>query len=90
MTEAEKWFREIRHALKEENIIVPDVVLTCMRRFMEVASRKVRGGFLAAADIAVCHWLVPALLWSQSDNEKMQEMMAGLPRTLEQLRVGRK
>ena len=87
MTEAEKWFREIRHALKEENIIVPDVVLTCMRRFMEVASRKVRGGFLAAADIAVCHWLVPALLWSQCDHDKMLKTMAGLPRTLEQLRA---
>ena len=87
MDEAEKWFRELRHSLKEENIIVPDVVLTCMRRFMEVASRKVRGGFLAAADIAVCHWIVPALLWSQCDREKMMQTMAGLPRTLEQLRV---
>lgn len=87
MTEAEKWFRELRHALKEENIIVPDVVLTCMRRFMEVASRKVRGGFLAAADIAVCNWLVPALLWSGCDREKMMQTMAGLPRTLEQLRI---
>lgn len=87
MDEAEKWFRELRHAMKEENIIVPDVVLTCMRRFMEVASRKVRGGFLAAADIAVCHWIVPALLWSECDREKMLQTMAGLPRTLEQLRV---
>jgi len=86
MDEAEKWFRELRHAMKEENIIVPDVVLTCMRRFMEVASRKVRGGFLAAADIAVCHWIVPALLWSNCDREKMMQTMAGLPRTLEQLR----
>ena len=88
MDEAEKWFRELRHAMKEESIIVPDVVLTCMRRFMEVASRKVRGGFLAAADIAVCHWIVPALLWNQCDREKMMRTMAGLPRTLEQLRLG--
>ena len=87
MDEAEKWFRELRHALKEENIIVPDVVLTCMRRFMEVASRKVRGGFLAAADIAVSHWIVPALLWSQCDTEKMLKTFAGLPRTLEQIRL---
>jgi len=87
MSEAEKWFRELRHALKEENIIVPDVVLTCMRRFMEVASRKVRGGFLAAADIAVSHWIVPALLWSGCDLEKMTQTLAGLPRTLEQLRM---
>ncbi len=87
MDEAEKWFRELRHSLKEENIIVPDVVLTCMRRFMEVASRKVRGGFLAAADIAVSHWIVPALLWSQCDREAVIRTMAGLPRTLEQLRV---
>ncbi len=89
MDEAEKWFREIRHAMKEENIIVPDVVLTCMRRFMEVAARKVRGGFLAAADIAVSHWLVPALLWSNCEQEKMLQIMAGLPRTLEQLRAER-
>ncbi len=87
MDEAEKWFRELRHSLKEENIHVPDVVLTCMRRFMEVASRKVRGGFLAAADIAVSHWIVPALLWSECDREKVIRTMAGLPRTLEQLRV---
>ena len=87
MDEAEKWFRELRHALKEEDIVVPDVVLTCMRRFMEVASRKVRGGFLAAADIAVSHWIVPALLWSRCDREKAVQVMAGLPRTLEQLRI---
>ena len=87
MDEAEKWFHELRHALKEENIIVPDVVLTRMRRFMEVASRKVRGGFLVAADIAVSHWLVPALLWSNCNREKLQQTMAGLPRTLEQLRT---
>ena len=87
MDEAEKWFRELRHALKEESIIVPDVVLTCMRRFMEVASRKVRGGFLAAADIAVSHWIVPAVLWSRCDTEKMLKTFAGLPRTLEQIRL---
>ncbi len=86
MSEAEKWFRELRHALKEENIIVPDVVLTCMRRFMEVASRKVRGGFLAAADIAVAHWILPAVLWNGIEQEKLQKTFAGLPRTLEQLR----
>ncbi|MDD5897130.1 MAG: hypothetical protein PUE14_01365 [Clostridia bacterium] len=87
MIEAEKWFRELRHSLREENIIVPDVVLTCMRRFMEVASRKVRGGFLAAADIAVCHWIVPVLACSQCEREKILQTMAGLPRTLELLRV---
>ena len=86
MSEAEKWFRELRHALKEENIIVPDVVLTCMRRFMEVASRKVRGGFLAAADIAVANWILPAVLWNGIEQEKLQKTFAGLPRTLEQLR----
>lgn len=66
---------------------MPDVVLTCMRRFMEVASRKVRGGFLAAADIAVCHWIVPVLACSQCEREKILQTMAGLPRTLELLRV---
>ena len=66
---------------------VSDTLLVCMRRFIEVASRKVRGGFLAAADIAVCHWIVPVLLWSRCDRARMIEMLSGLPRAMEQLGI---
>lgn len=64
-----------------------DTLLVCMRRFIEVASRKVRGGFLAAADIAVCHWIVPVLLWNRFDRSRMPEMLSGLPRAMEQLGI---
>lgn len=87
LTEAEKWFGELRKALETEHVTVSDTLLVCMRRFIEVASRKVRGGFLAAADIAVCHWIVPVLLWNHCDRSRMLEMLSGLPRAMEQLGI---
>lgn len=85
LSEAEKWFSDLRHALKQQDVVVPDTMVTCIRSFIEVASRKVRGGFLAAADTAVCHWIVPLLLWSRFDRAHMVEALSGLPRALEQL-----
>ena len=87
LSEAEKWFGELKRAMQQENISVPDAMYACMRRFIEVATRKVRGGFLSAADIAVCHWLVPVLALHKYDAEKILGALAGLPRTLEQLGV---
>ena len=58
-----------------------------MRRFIEVATRKVRGGFLAAADTAVCHWIVPILMLKKCESAHVVSALAGLPRTLEQLGI---
>lgn len=85
LSEAERWFADLRHALDQENVTMPENGLVCMRRFIEVASRKVRGGFLTAADIAAGLWVVPMLLRSQADLSHMAEALAGLPRTMEQL-----
>lgn len=85
LSEAERWFADLRHALDRENVIMPENGLVCMRRFIEVASRKVRGGFLTAADIAAGLWVVPMLMRSQADLSHISEALAGLPRTMEQL-----
>ena len=58
-----------------------------MRRFIEVATRKVRGGFLAAADSAVCHWLVPAIRLGQIKPEHFASIVAGLPRAMRLLHM---
>lgn len=55
---------------------MPEAMLLSMRRFIEVASRKVRGGFLAAADTAVCHWVVPLLLLRKGDADKLSNVLA--------------
>lgn len=85
LSEAERWFADLRHALDRENVTMPENGLVCMRRFIEVASRKVRGGFLTAADIAAGLWVVPMLMRSQADLSHIAEALAGLPRTMEQL-----
>ena len=59
--------------------------MASMRRFIEVATRKVRGGFLAAADTAVCHWIVPLIIIRRGDSEKLAKVLAGLPRSLDRL-----
>lgn len=85
LSEAERWFSDLRHALDQENVTMPENGLVCMRRFIEVASRKVRGGFLTAADIAAGLWVVPVLMRSQAELGHISEALAGLPRTMEQL-----
>lgn len=87
LSEAEKWFANLKQALMQAELFVPDAMLISMRRFIEVASRKVRGGFLAAADTAVCHWIVPLLLLHKCDITKAAESLAGLPHTLDQLGI---
>ena len=87
LSEAEKWFGDLKRALNQEEVVVPEALYACMRRFIEVATRKVRGGFLAAADIAVCHWIVPLLVMKKCGGAQVVSALAGLPRTLEQLGV---
>ncbi|NLO84199.1 MAG: hypothetical protein GX096_02040 [Clostridiales bacterium] len=85
LAEAEKWFDELKHELTLAELGLSDAVLASMRRFIEVATRKVRGGFLAAADTAVCHWIVPLVIIRHGDSEKLAKVLAGLPRSLDRL-----
>ena len=87
LSEADKWFSDLKAHIEKEEFAVPRATLIDMRRFIEVASRKVRGGFLAAADSAVCHWLVPAIRLGQIHPEHFASIVAGLPRAMRLLHM---
>ena len=87
LTEAEKWFTDMKNAMVQQQIAIPEVTLEDMRRFMEAGMRRVRGGFVAAADIAVSHWIAPVFLRTDSDAESLRKIFNGLPRTLELLHL---
>ena len=87
LSEADKWFADLKAHIEKEEFAVPRATLIDMRRFIEVASRKVRGGFLAAADSAVCHWLVPAIRLGQIHPEHFASIVAGLPRAMQLLHM---
>lgn len=87
LSEADKWFAELKACIEKEEFAVPRATLIDMRRFIEVATRKVRGGFLAAADSAVCHWLVPAIRLGQIKPEHFASIVAGLPRAMRLLHM---
>ena len=87
LSEADKWFSDLKAHIEKEEFAVPRATLIDMRRFIEVASRKVRGGFLAAADSAVCHWLVPAIRVGQIHPEHFASIVAGLPRAMQLLHM---
>ncbi len=87
LSEADKWFTELKARIEKEEFAVPRATLIDMRRFIEVATRKVRGGFLAAADSAVCHWLVPAIRLGQIKPEHFASIVAGLPRAMRLLHM---
>jgi len=87
LSEADKWFAELKARIEKEEFAVPRATLIDMRRFIEVATRKVRGGFLAAADSAVCHWLVPAIQLGQIKPEHFASIVAGLPRAMRLLHM---
>ncbi|MBP3649075.1 MAG: hypothetical protein J6K73_04760 [Clostridia bacterium] len=87
LTEAENWFTDMKNAMVQQQIAIPEVTLEDMRRFMEAGMRRVRGGFVAAADIAVSHWIAPAILRVGSDSEKLRKIFNGLPKTLELLHL---
>ena len=87
LSEADKWFAELKARIEKEEFAVPRATLIDMRRFIEVATRKVHGGFLAAADSAVCHWLVPAIRLGQIKPEHFASIVAGLPRAMRLLHM---
>ena len=85
--EGEKWFRALEQELAEAEIPVDAVVLQDMRRYVSVASRRMRGGFLGAADMAVSQWIVPSLIGRPEAMQKMAAVLTDLPRTLDMLGV---
>lgn len=87
LSEAEKWFSDLKRVLSQAELVLPDAMAAGMRRFIEVASRKVRGGFLAAADMAASNWVAPLVMLSGCDAAKVADALAGLPRTLDLLGI---
>lgn len=87
LNDAEKWFTDLKRVLSQAELVLPDAMAAGMRRFIEVASRKVRGGFLAAADMAASNWVVPLLTLSGCDTAKVADALAGLPRTMDLLGI---
>ena len=85
LEEGEKWFEELRIHLATQELPISDALLLSMRRFVATCSPKIRGGFLAAADAAVCQWLVPLLISHHISAERMQPLLHSFPRTLEAL-----
>jgi hypothetical protein len=86
LSEAEKWFADLKAAMNEQQLNIPHITLEDMRCFMEAGTRRVRGGFVAAADIAVCYWIAP-MLRSKNNDEGIRRVLSGLPRTLEFLNI---
>ena len=82
LSDAEKWFTELKRVLSQAELVLPDAMAAGMRRFIEVASRKVRGGFLAAGN-----WVVPLMMLSGCDTAKVADALAGLPRTMDLLGI---
>ncbi len=85
--EGEEWFGELCRAFETAGTAIPDAVLLGMRRFVAVASRKLRGGFLAAADAAMCQWMIPRIHYYQLDVAVAQAAVSSLPHTLEALGI---
>ncbi|MEG1776603.1 MAG: hypothetical protein RR367_08850 [Clostridia bacterium] len=87
LEEAEKWFVQLKSALSETELRLSDALLLSMHSFIEIASRKVRGGFLSAADTAVCHWIVPMLMLRKVDSRQLATVFAHLPHALDMLGI---
>ncbi len=86
LDEQESWFEELKHQLADSDLEISDTTLRDMRSFVSAASQKLRGGFISAADAAVCHWVIP-LVQRRGCAERTGTMMAYLPRALAMLGV---
>lgn len=85
--EGEKWFHALENQLRSAGISISDASLLSMRRFVEVSSCRLRGGFLAAADVAICCWIMPHFVHKQMDKAELSKVLGGLPRALEALGI---
>ncbi len=83
MEEGERWFNELKSNAMLSEYTIPECALLSMHQFVEIAARKLRGGFLGAADTAMRQWIVPKLPLRSVDPEKLQVLLASLPRSME-------
>lgn len=81
LSEQEDWFAALERYAKDAELGVSDCTLRGMRGFVSAASQKLRGGFIAAADAAVCHWIVPLML-RRSAADEIDPALKELPRAL--------
>ncbi len=87
LAEEEKWFSQCKETLSHLHVALPDTALLSMRRFVAVATQKSRGGFLYAVDRAMDQWVVPQLIASHVAEDQIQQVLLGLPRSLESART---
>ena len=87
LTEAEKWFAQLDSLTSSGSYGLSQASRNEMRRFIEVASHKVRGGFLAAEDAALCHWFVPAAQNGFFPDDELKAVVQGLPKAMMVLRI---
>ncbi len=81
-TEGEAWFALLESCLTEAGCDVPQALLQDMRRFVALTSARVRGGFLATADLASLHWLVPLFRQRNLSPDALRRAIVSLPRTM--------
>lgn len=85
LSEGEKWFTALEQDAQNAGVSVDTATWQAMRRFVAVAAKLLRGGFLGAADEAVVQWLVPVMLGHNEVIEQMKSAISELPKTLEAL-----
>ena len=83
----EAWVEEMSKLLKQQGIQPAETTLRQVRVFLSVASLRLRGGFLAAADAATLGWAVPVVLERQLDLEALRPVLINLPRSLTALNI---
>ena len=83
----EAWVDEMSKLLEKQGIQPAENTLRQVRVFLSVASLRLRGGFLAAADAATLGWAVPIVLERQLDLEALRPVLINLPRSLTALNI---
>ncbi|MEA5016026.1 MAG: hypothetical protein VB099_15850 [Candidatus Limiplasma sp.] len=83
LEEWERWFEQFQRNVMHAEVTIPETTLLCMRRFVSVACQTHREGFLDAVDRAMSHWVVPQLIAGRAQAARAQEVLKGLPRSLE-------
>lgn len=87
LPEAEKWFGQVKELAQNGVCGFSQVSCNEIRQFIEIASQKVRGGFLAAADAALCHWVVPAATNGYFPAQQLSEVVQGMPKSMMLLQI---
>lgn len=81
---AEQWLNHFIGDLKQEGILIPESVITKLRRFIAIGCQTMRGNFVSTADCSVAMWILPYLR-NQSVSAQIIEQLTGFTRTLKLL-----